>query len=372
MRIGLVVTGGVDRSGRERVVPVLIWLVERLARRHDVHVFALHHYRDPCTYPLRGATVHDLGRVGGPPGLRRCFLRWRLAAAVAAHGPFDVLHAYQGMPAVVATRIAPRCGVPAVVTLDSGELTSIDDIHYGLQRRWFDRRAVASAIRAAARVTVTTDFMARMVPDGLSQAPVAVIPIGIDASCFPPATRVEGPPWRLLRVASISAVKGYPTLLRALAHIVARGLDVHLDVVGEDTMNGAAHALTRTLGLESRVTFHGFQPTDHLAAFYARAHLHLVPSRHEAAGAVILEAAATGLVTVGTAVGYVADWNPDRAVAVPADDPNAMAGAVIDLLQDPPRRQRLASAAREWTLAHDADWTARQLEQLYSAVSRSG
>src|SRR5216110_677434 len=82
MRIGLVVTGGVDRSGRERVVPSLLWLIERLARRHDVHVFALHHYRDPCTYPLLGATVHDVGRVDGPIGLRRFRLRARLAAAI--------------------------------------------------------------------------------------------------------------------------------------------------------------------------------------------------------------------------------------------------------------------------------------------------
>jgi glycosyltransferase involved in cell wall biosynthesis len=277
------------------------------------------------------------------------------------------------MPAGVVSVPVGRClGVPVAVTLSSGELVSHKDIHYGLQRRWLDRRAIADVMRHAARIIVATDFMARMVPAGLSRAPVAVIPVGIDASGFPPATRVEGPPWRLLRVGSINAVKDYPTLLRALAHIAARGLDVHLDVVGEDTMHGAAQALTRTLGLDSRVTFHGFQPTDRLAPLYARAHLHVVSSRHEAAGVVILEAAAAGLVTVGTAVGYVADWNPDRAVAVPVNDPDALARAVIDLLQDSTRRGHLASAAREWTLAHDADWTAQQLEQLYSAISKSG
>ena len=366
MRIGLVVSGGVDRSGRERVVPGLLWLVERLARRHDVHVFVLHYYPEPCSYPLLGATVHDIGRVGGPPGFRRGLQRRRLAVAVEARGPFELLHAYQGMPAVVATRIATRLGIPLVVTLDSGELTSIDDIRYGLQRRWFDRRAVASALRAASRVTVATGFMARMVPDDICRSPVALVPIGIDANAFPPAVRADGPPWRLLRVASINAVKDYPTLWHALALVVSRGLDVHLDIVGEDTMNGAAQELASTLGLESRVTFHGFQPTDHLAAFYARAHLHVVSSRHEAAGVVVLEAAATGLATVGTAVGYVADWNPDRAVAVPVNDPNALASAVVVLLQDSARRERLASAAREWTLAHDADWTAQQFEQIYA------
>jgi glycosyltransferase involved in cell wall biosynthesis len=368
MRIGLVVSGGLDRSGRERVVPSLLWLVERIARRHDVHVFVLHYYPEPCSYPLLGATVHDIGRVKGPPGLRRVLQRRRLAALVQARGPFDLLHAYQGMPAIVSTPIAMRLGVPALVSLDSGELTSIDDIHYGLQRRWFDRWAIASALRVAARVTVATEFMARMVPGGLTRAPTTVIPIGIDASVFPTATRVEGPPWRLLRVASLNSVKDYPTLLHAFALMAGRGLDVHLDVVGEDTLDGSVQALTRALRLESRVTFHGFQPTDQLAAFYARAHVHVVSSRHEAAGVVTLEAAATGLVTVGTAVGYVADWHPDRAVAVPVGEANALAAAIIDLLQDPPRRQRLASAARAWTLAHDADWTAQQFDRIYAHI----
>src|SRR5476649_545704 len=85
MRIGLVVSGGFDRSGRERVTPSLLWLVERLARRHDVHVFVLHYYPEPRSYSLLGATVHDIGRVAGPPGFRRRRQRRRLAAAVTAH-----------------------------------------------------------------------------------------------------------------------------------------------------------------------------------------------------------------------------------------------------------------------------------------------
>src|SRR4051812_38106284 len=145
MKIGLVVPGGVDRSGRERVVPVLLWLIERLARRHDVHVFVVDYYPQPCSYELLGARIHDLGRVSGPIGFRRFRIERRLAAALQEHGPFDVLHAYWGMPAgVVATRVARRFRVPVVVTLSSGELVAIDDIRYGLQRRWIDRRAMAA------------------------------------------------------------------------------------------------------------------------------------------------------------------------------------------------------------------------------------
>jgi glycosyltransferase involved in cell wall biosynthesis len=374
MRIGLVVSGGLDRSGRERVTPSLLWLVERLARRHEVHAFVLHYYPEPCAYPLLGATVHDLGRVDGPRGLRRGRQRRRLAAAVEACGRLDLLHAYQGIPAIVSAPIARRLAIPLVVTLDSGELTSIDDLGYGLQRRWIDRRAIAFAVGAAARVTVSTSYMSRLMPERERAAgpAVAVVPIGVDASGFPPAARIAGPPWRLLRVGSINPVKDYPTLFTALTHLIERGLDVHLDVVGEDTMGGRMQEMARTPQLESRVTFHGFQPTDRLAAFYARAHLHVVSSRHEAAAVVVLEAAASGLATVGTSVGYVADWHPDRAIAVPVQDSEALANAIADLLADSRRRERLASAAREWTLLHDADWTAAQFETIYGEVVGDG
>src|SRR5690349_12341276 len=127
VRIGLVVTGGVDAARRD-VVPALLWLVERLARRHDVHVFALHYYHEPRTYPLVGATVHDIGRVEGPPGLRRLRVRARLRRAVARAGPFDALHAFWGMPAAAATEVGARLRVPVVVTLDSGELVSLPEI----------------------------------------------------------------------------------------------------------------------------------------------------------------------------------------------------------------------------------------------------
>lgn len=371
MKIAFIATGGFDRGGRERVVPALLWLVERLARRHEVHVFVLDYYDQPCTYPLAGATVHDLGRVTAPRGLRRLRIGRRLARALAREGPFDLLHAYWGVPAgVLAVTCARRMGIPAIVTLDSGELVAIEDIGYGLQRRLLDRRAVDTAIAGATAVTVCTEYMLRLLDARLKpRAPTwHVVPIGADQSRFTQVERPPGPPWRLIRVASINHVKDYATLLRALKTMVARGEDVHLDIVGEDTLNGAIHALCETLGLSRHVTFHGFQPSDRLDALYAAAHLNVVSSRHEAANVSMLEAACTGLATVGTATGYVADWAPQRAVAVPIGDADALAAAIVGLLNDRPARERIAAAAREWALAHDANWTAQEFERLYAHV----
>ena len=41
MRIAFIVAGGVDRSGRESVTPAILWLIERIAGRHDLFVYVL-------------------------------------------------------------------------------------------------------------------------------------------------------------------------------------------------------------------------------------------------------------------------------------------------------------------------------------------
>lgn len=369
MRVGLVVTGGVDRSGRERVIPALLWLIERLARQHDVHVFVLHHEARPSTYALLGATVHDLGRVRAVPGVRRALQTRRLQRAVAAMGGVDVLHGYWGLPGAAAVRVARRLGVPSVISASSGEWVALPDIQYGLQRRWWDRRAVASAMRDASAVTVGTEVVrsmatahgvtARVIPMGV---PRSVDAAGVDVM---PERPPDGPPWRLIHVASINPVKDHDTLLRAFAIVRREIPDIYLDIIGADTREGHAARVADALGLRGQVVFHGFLPNDALAPMWARAHLHVVSSRHEGAGVAILEAGMAGVPTVGTRVGHIADGAPHRAVAVPPADAAALAAAIVRLLGDPVERTVIASTARSWALAHDADWTAATFDALY-------
>jgi hypothetical protein len=54
---------------------------------------------------------------------------------------------------------------------------------------------------------------------------------------------------------------------------------------------------------------------------------------------------------------------------VPVGDADALAAAIVDLLHDTPRRQRIAGAAHAWTLAHDADATAAAFERLYGTLA---
>jgi len=94
----------------------------------------------------------------------------------------------------------------------------------------------------------------------------------------------------------------------------------------------------------------------------------VVSSRHEAGPVAMLEAAAVGVPTVGTAVGHVRDWAPDAAVAVPVGDAAALAGAIAELLRDDARRLAIARRAQELALREDADWTCARIEELYAEL----
>jgi glycosyltransferase involved in cell wall biosynthesis len=369
MRLALVVAGGVDESARERVTPALLWLVERLARRHDVIVYVLRYHDRPRSYPLLGAAVHDLG---SPRGIWRQYRA--LVSAMRRDGPFDVVHGYQALPSGLAAALAGwRLSLPSVVTFDSGEFVALADVGagYGLQLRARQRFAVSAAARLATVVTVCSQYQQRL--GKMHGITSAVIPIGVDRTAFLPAERSDGPPWRLLHVASLNPVKDQTTLVRALAQLVSRSVDVRLDIVGEDTMSGAIQDLVRQLGLESRVSFHGFQPTDALSSFYQRAHLFVLSSRHEAANVAVLEAAASGVPITGTAVGHLADWamsnEPPKALTVAPGDPSSLANGIERALADPAARRRMADAARAWSIAHDAEWTARQFDELYQRLA---
>jgi glycosyltransferase involved in cell wall biosynthesis len=368
MRIAFVVEGGFDRSGRERVVPALLALVERLARRHHVEVFALRHESRPSTYGLAGATIHDLGGSRQRVGPSAAWILPSLVRELRRAGPFDVIHGHlAGAPGALAVLAGRILGTPVVVGLADGELSALPEIGYGLDRQWRSRLLVAVALRWAQRLTAPSAFAAEQARERGFE--VDMIPCGVDPAFFTPGPARVGPPWRLIQVASLSRVKDQLTLLAALRLVADREPRVHLDLVGGDTLRGAIRHRSEELGLQAHVTLHGFLPSVQVRDLIQAAHLYVQSSRHEAAGVAVLEAAACALPTVGTRVGYVADWAPAGALAVDVGDARALAMGILDLLTDAPGRVAMGRWARAFVLSHDADWVAGRMEELFEEVA---
>jgi glycosyltransferase involved in cell wall biosynthesis len=166
-------------------------------------------------------------------------------------------------------------------------------------------------------------------------------------------------------------VKDQRSLLEAAALLRARGVRFELHLAGYDTTNGATERSDAARAVADVTRWHGLLGRDALHALVGESDLLLHSSRHEAGPMAVLEAAVAGVPTVGTRVGHVEEWTPDAAVAVPPGDPGALADAVTELLEDEPRRMRLAHEAQARAVAIDADFTAASFERLYGdAVAR--
>jgi len=362
MKIAMLLPGGVDRSGEVRVIPAFVSLIERIARAHELHVFALYQEAHPATWMLRGARVHNAGfSATSWHALRALF-------AEHARAPFDVVQSlFSGRPGALAWLAAKLLRRPLAVHVTGGEIKRLPG--YGGRRSWAGRCREALVLRSADAVTAPSAAMvAELKAIGIEAGRIAV---GVDLALWQPRAprrREARAPARLIHVGSLNHVKDQPTLLRALSEVAARGHDFHLDIVGEDTLGGATQRLCMELGLGDRVQWRGFLRQTRLRELMCGADLCLISSLHEAGPVAMLEAATLGIPTIGTCVGHVAEFAPEAALAVPVGDAAALGASIIALLQDEDRRCELGLRAQQRALAEDADHTGRAFEGMYARL----
>jgi len=368
VKIALILPGGVDRSGAERVIPVFLWLIERLAQRHEVHVFATRQEADAGSWKLNGAEVHNAGTARGSS--------FRLLAkfgAVHRQRPFDVVHAFFGWCGPVAAFAGWRFGVPVVFHAAGGEFVALRDIDYGMRTSLPGRLGLLVTLAGVRRVTVASRFMQHLATSQSVRA--EYVPLGVAIDQWPmrePCPRDPSHPIRLLHVGDLRPVKDQTLLITAAGQLHDAGISFELDIVGLDTMNGVIQRTPNARRIESVTRWHGTLGRGALRALMDRADLLVVTSRHEAGPVVALEAAIAGVPSVGTAVGYVQDWSPDAAVAVPVGDAQALTGAIAGLAADEPRRLQIAHEAQRRARDIDADYTASAFERIYTKLQHRG
>ncbi|MFA6112686.1 MAG: glycosyltransferase family 4 protein [Sphingomonas sp.] len=367
MKIAILTPGGVHRSGTERVIPCLLWLIERLVRAGDeVHIFAFGQETTPGSWPLFGATVHNAGS-------RRSY-RTLLSALRDEHrrGRFDMLHAFWAVPSGFVGALASLLlGVPMILTLPGQDIAHLGQGPDRARATLAARLKLRVALWAASAITVPSIAMNRQAAAaGIAAEPVT---LGVALDRWPPRgphRRDEATPIRLLHVASLNAVKDQTTLLGAMIRLRDLGVPFELDIIGCDTLGGTIQRHSAAQGLTTQVRFHDALPHDRLRPWFERADLLVMSSRREAGPIVALEAAIVGVPTVGTAVGHIADYAPDAACAVPVGDAVALADAIVRLSEDESRRMGLARAAQDRALGEDADFTAARFRALYAGAAK--
>ena len=178
----------------------------------------------------------------------------------------------------------------------------------------------------------------------------------------------------LLFVGRITVDKGVRELLRAFETLKAASNDAHLVFVGRfDEESGVAGAIKpdhiRRLP-DTHLVGHTETPETYLAI----ADILCLPSYREGFGTVVIEAAAMGVPTVGTNIYGLSDAvvQGETGLLVPPHDPDQLADALRELLDDGELRSRMGGAAKQRALGvFDARMLNQQLAEEYCRLLRT-
>lgn len=312
------------------------------SRGHRVTVFSQD--RGPADAPYRVVQLPGRERRLAPMAFP-CQLR------AIDFSPFDVIHA-QGDEQFIR-----HAGRPVVRTLHGSSLdeAAANGVHglsvkHLLLHTWFYASELAAALRADAVVGVSA-AAGRHMPRG-----VEVIPNGIDTRGLAPDGAPKSAAPSILFVGALDSRKRGRWLVREFAErIRPRVAGAELWLVSPERVSGP--------GIISL----GALDDAALASRYRRAWVMCLPSVYEGFGRPYVEAMAAGTAVVASPNPGARDVLADGRFGLIAKD-DALAGAVVGLLNDDGRRRALEQAGLTRARAYDWDVVAAAYERVYARV----
>ena len=269
---------------------------------------------------------------------------FRLARVIKRLAP-DIVHAHDPHGVAMAS-LALSLGGPSA---SGPPLVASRRVDFHLKGNSFSRWKY----RQVDRFIAASEAIRRMlIADGVPEDRTVTVHEGVDVERIvgTPPVNVHEAFWLphqapiVGNVAALVAHKGQRHLIEA-AHLVVRDLpDVRFVILGEGELREALEHQVRELHLEKHVLLPGFR-TDVIGCIKGF-DLFAMSSITEGLGTSLLDAMACGRPIVATSAGGIPEVvaDGDTGLLVPPRDDRAMARAMVDLLNDRGRRERMGAA----------------------------
>jgi glycosyltransferase involved in cell wall biosynthesis len=318
--------------------------------------------------PLDGALAHRVRGEGFEVDELRAGIGhdpragWQLRALCARRRP-EVVHFHTGRSLTLAP-YRPR-GLPAVTT------RRMDYAPRGAE--FYVRWLYAQVDAIVAVCGASRDALAER---GIDPARVTVVPSGVAVDHFARADReqaraalgIDAERLVVAIVGSLHARKGHAVLLRALAALRGRGLEVLCLAAGEGPERAALQRQAEEAGIAANLRLLGHVPD--VLPVLAAADLAVQPSLAEAFGGAAVEAMACGRAVVASGVGGWLETigHEQEGQLVPVGDAEALSAAMERCLRDPALRRRLGEAGRRRAAAFSTRAMAEGNEAMYQRL----
>lgn len=282
---------------------------------------------------------------------------------------YDIIHSHYWLSGIVAIELSRRWNAPHIATFHTLARTkqrARAGERESTERASAEQRIIDSAKALVVSTRIEQDDISKLYE--VNGARIEVIPPGVDTTLFSPtdahAARHELnlPDKRtILYVGRIEPLKGLDILLRAVS-LLREEEENHLLIVGGSAEKDAEierlKALGANLGINDTVTFVGAVNQERLPAYYNAADIFVLPSWYESFGLAALESMSCGTPVVVSRVGGLTTFieHGKTGYLIPWRCPEAFAGSLETLLENPSLRQAMGSAAR--LKAMEMSWTA--------------
>jgi glycosyltransferase involved in cell wall biosynthesis len=252
-----------------------------------------------------------------------------------------------------------RLAMPVVTTL-----------HTVLREPDLNQRIVMQQIAALSdRLIVMSEYSSRVLQDvfGVPSEKIDLIPHGIpdlpfvEPDVYKESLAIAGKSV-LLTFGLLSPNKGFESVIRALPRILSNHSNVVYMIAGAthphiraregDRYRLELQALAKNLGVERQVLFvNRFVTHDEMASLVGAADIYITPYCHEAqaVSGTLAYALGAGKAIISTPYWHAAELLKDgRGTLVPFEDPDAIAAAAIDLLDNDAARQAMRKSAYDY------------------------
>jgi len=267
--------------------------------------------------------------------------------------------------------------MPVVTTLHT--VLRQPDIH--------QRFAMQQVAARSERLVVMSEYSSRVLQGvfGVTGEKIDLIPHGIpDLPFVEPDVYKDslslGGKSVLLTFGLLSPNKGFESVIQALPRILSRHSNVVYVIAGAthphvraregDRYREQLQAMASELGVEKEVIFHNrfFSPRE-MTALVGSANIYVTPYCHEAqaVSGTLAYAMGAGKAIISTPYWHAAELLDDgRGVLVPFKNPDAIAGAAIELLDDDAKRQALRK--RAYLYARKMVWSRAARSYMHSFI----
>jgi glycosyltransferase involved in cell wall biosynthesis len=152
----------------------------------------------------------------------------------------------------------------------------------------------------------------------------------------------------------LNPIKGHHYLVMVAKLLRQQGIDVRLQIAGEDELGGKGYRLEleqviRSAEMSDYVALPGAVSEEQNRQNIEEAHIFALASLNEGIAVAVMEAMAMEVPVVATDVGGMAELidSGDNAILVPPEQPQQMADAILQVLRNPSFALQLSQRSRE-------------------------